>query len=178
MLIFILLVAFNNWASSDCSFSGDPLLILKWNMPGIGWGFDSRICTLFHNYYFLILIGLAARVITATAAGILTALGAPVANAVELRDALALRLSSPPDAGVDLGGHHLLFQFLPAQSLTRKIEALIAQYPWLRHHGGLGMTNIAGVNQWEDIVEYTQIVNIKKANAAVGPSDAPSYFNS
>ena len=121
----------------------DPLVLMKWNMAG-----------------------LSARVLMAAANGFVTFAGVPVANADELRVAIALRLSTPPHAATDLGNNHDLFQFLPSHFLFAKLEALISPNLWLRHSALM-----------PDIVDYCQVTTITRANAAVGPVNVGLYFN-
>ena len=128
--------------------------------------------------HFLSSLGLTARIGVAAAAGLTGPGGVAVATAGDMKHALATLLCSAPDAATDLGGHHDVFQFLPAYSRDAKLNALLLMHPWIRHHGG-GMVGaaMAGAAMWPDVVDYTQVITITRANAAVGPVDCPVYFN-
>jgi hypothetical protein len=69
-------------------------------------------------------------------------------------------------AGMDLGSHHDIFQFLPAHHRDGKFNSLLTKYPYLRRTQGM-----------DDIVVYVQGINIERADFAVGPTDLPLYFN-
>lgn len=128
-------------------------------------------------HYSIIVLppGLNARLAIAQANGVVTPAGLPVANAEELKTAIALSMCTPPHNGSDLGNHHDLIQFLPAHYLHGKLNSLCMDWPWLRHGGG-GVGGV-GAGAWPDVVDYCQVITITRANAAVGPVDTPIYFN-
>eukprot|EP01031_Cornospumella_fuschlensis_P031042 gene31042-37520_t len=118
--------------------------------------------------------GLAARVQHAALMGIVNHHNLPVSTAAELKAAIVRFLCSAPHAGVDLGGHNELIQFLPSYHRDAKLEALMTQYSFLKHHGGVNQPPEGAAN-WPDIVHYAQIISITRANAAVGPIDTERY---
>jgi hypothetical protein len=54
--------------------------------------------------------------------------GAPVTNVAQMKAALAEIICSGPNAGADLGGHHDIFQFLPAYKRDRMLSFLVTHY--------------------------------------------------
>ncbi len=133
--------------------------------------------------------GLTHRVPIAASRGILDNTGASV-TAVNpnsgqlLKAAIVTLLTSQPNAGIDLGAHGVLFQFLPDHHFTSKMDELIANNEWLRHRGGTFAPTAAETAallqpqiQWDPIVTFCQVVAITRRNAAVGPTDVVHYFN-
>lgn len=110
---------------------------------------------------------------------------APVTNAQTLRTALIQQLCANPSAGVDLGNNGDLFQFMPSYMRDEKLERLLTTYGWLRSSRVLGAGAYAwpanfvpdDLANWPDVVDYCQVVQITRANAAVGPVNCGHYFN-
>ena len=132
----------------------DPLLLFRWN--------DA---------------GLTARIHTAAQAGLTTPQHQVVASAEDMKAAIFGFLCAGLQGGTDLGGHHDLVQFLPSHHHIAKMEALLSQHTYLKRHGGSWVALPANAGQWPDIVHYVQVITITRANAAVGPTELPSYFN-
>lgn len=130
----------------------DPLILFKWNEEGL------------HD-----------RIATAAAAGLTTRAGNLVAKSDDMKDAIVHFLCSGPNAGVDLGGHHDLIQFLSNSRLRRRMDELLTQHTYLKHHGGQ-WPGVIGAHNWRNIVDYLQILDIIKSNVAVGPVDDHDYF--
>jgi hypothetical protein len=129
--------------------------------------------------------GLTARVPLAAALGLTTPLGALVADAGNLRDAIVNLLCAAPNPGRDLG-HATLFEFRPHAIWTNKIAQLIMGYTWLRCHAlgyspppanSAAIAAMVGSHGWPDIVEYTQECTIVGSNKPILVADAPHYFN-
>ncbi len=105
----------------------------------------------------------------------------PVATVAEMKQAITELLCSEPHGGVDLGGNHKIIQFLSSYRRDFKMMELMSQHLYLRH-AALGYVwqapgPPAGVNAWPDIVDYLQAIQIRAANAAIGPVDLVVYFN-
>jgi hypothetical protein len=137
-----------------CGQGEDLLYVFKWNAQG-----------------------LLDRVATAAALGWTNNAGAVVTTANDMIEHFARSLTTGPNAGIDLGSHHDIFQFIPSHRATACLQAFVSGNLFLRHCG-LGATPvIAGADAWRDIVDYFQEIQIVKSNAAVGPVDCPIVFN-
>ena len=125
--------------------------------------------------------GLLARVPIASENGMTNFHGQPVETAADMKEAISRIFTTGPHQGIDLGAHHDLFQFLPSYNRDIKLNELMFNRQYLRHHGnGWDFDNYLQreeASQWPDIVEYLQVITITRANAAVGPVDVEFYFN-
>ena len=132
------------------------------------------------------MVGLQARLATAIASNLhfVAHAGGPpqvVASVADMKLTIAQILCSGGDEGVDLGNHHDVFQFLPYYRRDIKMVTLLTNHTYLRHHAFGHTWGATGpphdVNNWPDIVNYLQALQITRANAAVGPVDLTHYFN-
>jgi hypothetical protein len=168
------------WESCPDAASGDPLLLIQWNLQGTSPKYGEYLLLLI---LFLILllyscVGLTDRLQVANADGLRNPQNNLLATAEELRDCIVSFLCSPPNAATDLGTKGCIFQFLPSHSMTRKTESLIKAYPWLRHQAyNWPNPNNINVGAWADIATWVMEINITRANAAVGPTIVDTLFN-
>ena len=126
-------------------------------------------------------LGLLARVPIASENGMKNFRGQLVETAADMKEAISRILTTGTHSGTDLGAHHDLYQFLPSYNRDIKLNELMLNRQYLRHHGnGWDFENDMQreeATQWPDIVEYLQVITIIRANAAVGPVDVEFYFN-